>query len=63
MMVVEQYNRQDVADMLRRAGLPQVADEALRVLPDPVDIETLQRFATPYGISRETLVSRMGGSP
>jgi HAD superfamily hydrolase (TIGR01509 family) len=62
-MAVEQYSKQEVADMLRRAGLPQVADEAMRVLPDPVDIETLLRFAQPYGISREKLMSRMGGSP
>ena len=62
-MPVDEYSKAEVAEMLRRVGLPQVADEAMRVLPDPVDVETLQRFAAPYGLSRDTLISRMGGSP
>jgi hypothetical protein len=39
--------------MLRRMGFPELAEEALRVLPDPVDLD----FAA------EELTDRMGGSP
>ncbi len=37
-----QYSRQDVADVLRHAGFSELADEASRVLPDPVDLDQLQ---------------------
>jgi hypothetical protein len=58
-----QYNRQDVADILRHAGLSELADEASRVLPDPVDLDELQAWAMQHGISRDELISRFGGSP
>jgi hypothetical protein len=54
---------QYVVGVLRRAGLPQLADEALRTLPDPVDNKELEQFAAEHGVSRETLTERMGGSP
>jgi hypothetical protein len=52
-----------VVDVLRKAGLPQMADEALRDLPDPVDSEQVAAWAVPYGVSMDELTSRMGGSP
>jgi len=55
--------RQHVVDVLRKAGLPQMADEALRDLPDPVDSEQVAAWAVPYGVSMDELTSRMGGSP
>ena len=57
------YSRQWVVDTLRRNGYQQEADEALRVLPDEVDAQQLEEFGDRYGISRDELVSRMGGSP
>jgi hypothetical protein len=57
------YSRQWVADTLRRFGYPQEADEALRVLPEEVDRQQLEEFGDRHGISRDELVSRMGGSP
>ena len=57
------YSRQWVADTLRRSGYEKEADEALRVLPEELDLQQLQEFGDRYGISREDLVSRMGGSP
>ncbi len=57
------YSRQWVADTLRRNGYPQEADEALRVLPEEVDHRQLEEFSDQHGISRDELVSRMGGSP
>jgi hypothetical protein len=56
-------DRQWVVDMLRRLGYVHEAEEAARVLPDPVEIEELIQFGDKYGISRDELTSRMGGSP
>jgi hypothetical protein len=39
------------------------ADEAARGLPDPVEIERAAEFLAPYGVTRDELISRMGGSP
>ncbi len=57
------YSRQWVVDTLRRIGYSQEADEALRDLPEQVDLQQLQEFGDRHGISRDELVSRMGGSP
>jgi len=58
-----QLTRQHVVDVLRKSGLPEMADEALRDLPDPVDSEQVAAWAVPYGVSMDELTSRMGGSP
>jgi hypothetical protein len=57
------YSRQWVADTLRHLGYQQEADEALRDLPEEVDLRQLEEFGDQHGISRGELVSRMGGSP
>ena len=57
------YSRQWLADTLRRIGYPEEADEALRVLPDDIDLKQLQEFGDRHGINRDTLINRMGGSP
>jgi len=57
------YSRQYVADSLRRQGFPELADVALLELPDPVDMEQLETWGIRYGVSKDNLVSRMGGSP
>jgi hypothetical protein len=62
-VVAVQLTRQHVVDVLRTAGLPEMADEALRDLPDPVDSEQVAAWAVPYGVSMDELTSRMGGSP
>ncbi len=58
-----QYGRQQVVDMLRTAGLHEAADEAMRELPNPVDLEYVQEWGMRHGITRDVLISRMGGSP
>ena len=55
--------RQHVLDILRMAALPDVAEEASRVLPDPVEYQLAERFLAQYGITKDELISRMGGSP
>ncbi|MGD0067303.1 MAG: hypothetical protein ABSB76_28180 [Streptosporangiaceae bacterium] len=62
-MVAVQLTRQHVADMLRRAGLSELADQALRDLPDPVDSEQVAAWGVPHGINLGDLMGRMGGSP
>jgi hypothetical protein len=56
-------DRQWVIDTLRRLGYVREAEEAARVLPDPVETEQLSEFGDQYGISMAELMSRMGGSP
>jgi hypothetical protein len=58
-----QHPRQHVIDVLRKAGLPDMAEDALRALPDPVDSEQAAEWAIPYGINIDELINRMGGSP
>jgi len=57
------YSRQYVADELRRLGFPELVDAALRELHDPVDVEQLENWGMRYGLSKDELISRMGGSP
>jgi hypothetical protein len=58
-----EFSRKSVVRTLRRLGYRQVADEALRVLPDRIDEEQLFKFGDEHGISRDELIDRMGGSP
>jgi len=55
--------RQHVVDILRIAALPNVAEEASRLLPDPVEYNQAERFLAQYGITKDELISRRGGSP
>jgi hypothetical protein len=55
-------SRKWAVDLMRRMGYSEAAEEASRVLPDPVDIKELEEFSDRYGISRSELVSAMGGT-
>jgi hypothetical protein len=57
------YDRQQLADLLRRLGYTEAADDALRMLPDEISVEQIKDFGNRHGISRDELISRMGGSP
>jgi hypothetical protein len=57
----EQVSRQLVVDVLRHAGWPELADEASRTLPDPVDITKLEAWGMQHGVSVEDLKGRFGG--
>jgi hypothetical protein len=52
-----------VVRLLREAGLPGVADEAERVLPDPVEYDRAESFLAQHGITKDGLISWRGGSP
>ena len=56
-------SRQEIIQVLRRAGLVDVAAAAQKSLPDPVDSKVLDRFCAGYGLSTQNLIDRMGGSP
>ena len=58
-----QYSNQEVAHMLRSWGYPQLADEALRDLADPVDLDELREWNLRHGLTRDDIISHMGGSP
>jgi hypothetical protein len=58
-----QVSRQHVVDLLRRTGMPNAAEEAERVLPDPVDMDEVTKWAAEHGVTHDDLVSQMGGSP
>jgi len=57
------YSKQYVVDRLRRLGFPELADQAVQDLPDPVDTNQIQRWGVRHGLSQADLISRMGGSP
>ena len=56
-------SRQWVVKTLREIGYPQAAESARRELPDPVEIDELKKFGERHGITLDTLISGMGGSP
>ena len=60
--VTMHYSREHFALTLRRTGFPEAAEQALRVLPDPVEGDQIAAFLAPYGITLDELVSRMGGT-
>ena len=55
--------RQHVEEILRIVGLVELADEARRVLPDPVEYNHAARFLAQYSITKDELISLRGGSP
>ena len=58
-----QVTRQHVVDILRTAGLRELAEEAHRVLPNQVEYNHAALFLAQYGLTKDELISRMGGSP
>jgi hypothetical protein len=63
LLVAMQVTRQRVVDVLRAQGLLDVAEEVNRSLPDRVDFARATAVLQRYGITKDVLISRMGGSP
>jgi hypothetical protein len=57
------YTRQEIVDLLHRAGLHEVAEKAAEELPDQVELADAEKWGSRHGISRNVLISEMGGSP
>jgi hypothetical protein len=62
-IAMQQYSRQHVVEVLHTLQRSDLADEASRDLPDPVDVDRLAAWMIQHGLSRDEMVSRMGGSP
>ena len=60
---MQQFSRQHVVDLLHTLRRTDLIDEASRDLPDPVDLDRFVAWAMQHGLSRDEMVSRMGGSP
>ena len=58
-----QRRRQEIVDLLRRAGLTGIADDAMAELPDRVSQEEVEKWAGQHGVTMDVLISQMGGSP
>jgi hypothetical protein len=57
--------KQEVLAVLARVGRQDLIEQAKRNLPDPVDTERDidQARLIEYGLTRDQLMNRMGGSP
>ena len=58
-----QGTRQHVVDILRMTGLRELGRGGPPGLPDPVEYNHAARFLAQYGITKDELISRRGGSP
>jgi hypothetical protein len=58
-----EMTRQQVVEVLRRAGLPEEADQAESWLPESAEADHMLELCLMHGITRDKLVSLMGGSP
>jgi hypothetical protein len=56
-------SRREIARLLRRAGLEDAAADALATLPDRPDVKDGEKFCAAHGLSAESVMDRMGGSP
>jgi hypothetical protein len=56
-------DKQWFVNTLRNLGYTEAADAAARELPDSVSMDELKKFADRYAISRDEVMSQMGGSP
>jgi hypothetical protein len=52
-----------VVEVLRPAGLWELAEQAEVSLPESADLDRVAEFALAHGITRDTLLSLLGGSP
>jgi hypothetical protein len=55
--------REQIASVLRRAGLQDVAADALATLPENPSDDEVEQFCIAHGLSAETVMNLMGSSP
>jgi hypothetical protein len=58
-----EFTRQHVIGVLRRAGLWDEAEEVEASLPDSADLDEVAKILGDRGITHDTLISLLGGSP
>jgi hypothetical protein len=62
-MSMDQYSKAHVVSLLKSMGYPDLAEEASRDLPDPVEANQASKWMFDHGLSYDTIMSEMGGSP
>jgi hypothetical protein len=62
-MRMAQVTREHVLDILSRAGLTPEQEQRILALPYPIDFERVVKEFAEFGVTRDWLISRMGGSP
>jgi hypothetical protein len=63
MTAAQQIPKTQVLDTITRIGSADLARDAERELPDPVDIKRHQQLLTKFGLGQNQLIDREGGSP
>jgi hypothetical protein len=58
-----ELTRQHVVGVLRRAGLVDEAQRAQESLPETVEFDELMEILGEHGITKDSLISLLGGSP
>ncbi len=58
-----QVTREHVLDILSRAGLTAEQERGILALPYPVDFDRVVREFARFGVTKDQLINRMGGSP
>jgi hypothetical protein len=57
-------SKADLQQLMRRLGLPEeTIAEISAQLPDPVDLDAAGPLLLSYGLTRDAVISRLGGSP
>jgi hypothetical protein len=55
--------RENVLDILARAGLTPEQEQAILALPYPVEVDRVTEAFARYGVTKDWLIGRLGGSP
>jgi hypothetical protein len=57
-------SKAELRRVLARLGLPEVTVAQIAAqLPDPVDLDEAGQLLQTYGLTRDAVISRLGGSP
>ena len=59
----KKFSKQHVIDLLNRHGYTQLAEEASRELPDPVDVDRMSAWLIQHGVGFLTPASAQKASP
>jgi hypothetical protein len=64
MDIPRSISKSNAIQVLRRANYDQaLIDEVMSKVPDPIDFDRDGSILMQYGITRDRLMDRMGGSP
>jgi hypothetical protein len=62
--ISQTISKSDATQLLHRCGYdPDLIDELISQVPDPIDFDRDGSILMRYGITRDELIGRVGGSP